>query len=53
MHTKIHTYKLTYIHTYIKLLRDIHTTIRTKLHTYKQNYFYTYKHSKMKSYIKV
>ena len=41
------------MHTYIKLLRDIHTTIRTKLHTYMQKYFYTYKHSKMKSYIKV
>ena len=53
MHTKLHTYVLTYIHTNIKLLRDIHTTMDTKLHTYMQKHFHAYKHSKMKSYIKV
>ena len=46
IHTCIHRYLLTYIHTNIKIVRDIHTTIRTKLHTYMQKNFHTYKHSK-------
>ena len=46
MYTYIQTNVLTYKHTNLKLLRDIHTTIRTKLHIYMHKYFRTNKHSK-------